>query len=83
MEELRFDASFVFIYSPRPGTPAADLVDDTPHEVKVQRLQRIQALLDAETLRITESMVGTVQSAIVEKIARKKKSKGADKITAW
>ncbi len=71
VEELRFDASFVFIYSPRPGTPAADLVDDTPHEVKVQRLQRIQALLDAETLRINESMVGTVQSAIVEKIARR------------
>lgn len=71
VEELRFDASFVFIYSPRPGTPAADLVDDTPHEVKVQRLQRIQALLDAETLRINESMVGTVQSAIVEKVARR------------
>ena len=71
VEDLRFDASFVFIYSPRPGTPAADLPDDTAAEVKVQRLQRLNALIDAEAARINQSMVGTVQRAIVEGVSKR------------
>ncbi len=71
VEDLKFDASFVFIYSPRPGTPAADLPDDTPAEVKVKRLQQLNALIDAEAGRINQSMVGTVQRAIVEGVSRR------------
>ena len=51
IEEVGFDASFSFVYSPRPGTPAAALPDDTPHEMKLARLQRLQALLDAQAAR--------------------------------
>ncbi|ACO73287.1 MiaB [Laribacter hongkongensis HLHK9] len=71
VEELEFDASFVFIYSPRPGTPAADLPDDTPHEVKVKRLQTLTELLDRKTFEINQSMVGTVQTVLVEGISRR------------
>lgn len=71
VEELEFDASFVFIYSPRPGTPAADLPDDTPHEVKVKRLQTLTELLDRKTFEINQSMVGTVQTVLVEGVSRK------------
>ncbi|MBE5527560.1 tRNA (N6-isopentenyl adenosine(37)-C2)-methylthiotransferase MiaB [Laribacter hongkongensis] len=74
VEELEFDASFVFIYSPRPGTPAADLPDDTPHEVKVKRLQTLTELLDRKTFEINQSMVGTVQTVLVEGISRRDSS---------
>src|SRR5205809_130215 len=57
--EVGFDASFSFIYSPRPGTPAAELPDDTAHEVKLERLQRLQAQLEAQARSISEAMVGT------------------------
>lgn len=71
VEELDYDASFVFIYSPRPGTPAADLPDTTPHEVKIRRLQALTDVLDRNTLAINEAMVGTVQRVLVEGISRR------------
>lgn len=63
--EVGFDASFSFVYSPRPGTPAARLPDDTPHEVKIARLQRLQAAIDANAQAISESMRGTRQRVLV------------------
>ncbi|MET0507033.1 MAG: radical SAM protein, partial [Burkholderiaceae bacterium] len=66
-----FDQSFCFIYSPRPGTPAADLPDDTPHAVKVERLQRLVDLLQRHTDAISEAMVGSVQTILVEGRSKK------------
>jgi tRNA-2-methylthio-N6-dimethylallyladenosine synthase len=63
---LQFDASFSFIFSPRPGTPAAALPDDTTHAVKLARLQRLQAALGESTAAIGQSRVGTVQQVLVE-----------------
>ena len=69
--ELRFDRSFSFIYSPRPGTPASDLPDDVPHKVKQQRLARLQERLNQIAMEISREMVGTVQKVLVEGPARK------------
>ena len=66
VEELQFDNSFSFIFSPRPGTPAASLHDDTPQEVKLRRLQTLQATINAHIQRISASRVGTVQRVLVE-----------------
>jgi tRNA-2-methylthio-N6-dimethylallyladenosine synthase len=71
VEEIGFDASFSFVYSARPGTPAASLHDDTPAEVKLQRLQTIQAMIDATSKRISAAMVNTRQRVLVEGAARK------------
>ncbi len=71
VEEIGFDSSFSFVYSPRPGTPAADLVDDTPQQVKLARLQQLQAAIDARAFAISEAMVGTRQRVLVEGSARK------------
>lgn len=71
VEDVGFDASFSFIFSPRPGTPAANLPDDTPHEVKLQRLQTLQAALQANVERISASRVGTVQRILVEGPSKK------------
>ncbi|HXF65407.1 MAG TPA: tRNA (N6-isopentenyl adenosine(37)-C2)-methylthiotransferase MiaB [Burkholderiales bacterium] len=71
VEEVGFDASFSFIYSRRPGTPAAELPDATPHEVKLARLKRLQARLEASAGAISRAMVGTVQRVLVEGTARK------------
>jgi len=71
IEELDFDQSFSFIYSRRPGTPAAELHDDTPHELKVERLMRLQAQIQTQADRINTAMVGTVQRALVEAPAKK------------
>jgi tRNA-2-methylthio-N6-dimethylallyladenosine synthase len=71
IEELNFDQSFSFIYSRRPGTPAADLPDETPHEVKVERLMRLQARVQSQADRISGAMIGSVQRALVEAPARK------------
>jgi tRNA-2-methylthio-N6-dimethylallyladenosine synthase len=60
-----YDASFSFIFSPRPGTPAANLHDDAPHEVKLQRLQHLQATIEENVQRISASRVGTVQRILV------------------
>jgi tRNA-2-methylthio-N6-dimethylallyladenosine synthase len=69
--DVGYDASFSFIFSPRPGTPAAALHDDTPHEVKLQRLQHLQAVLEDNVRRISASRVGTVQRILVEGPSRK------------
>ena len=71
VEDVGFDNSFSFIFSKRPGTPAANLEDDTPHEVKLARLQRLQALIDANTRKHSAAMVGTVQRVLVEGPAKK------------
>jgi tRNA-2-methylthio-N6-dimethylallyladenosine synthase len=65
-----FDQSFSFIYSPRPGTPAADL-EDLPYEVKQNRLARLQALVNAQAAAISASMVGSVQRILVERESKK------------
>ncbi len=66
IEELRFDQSFSFLYSPRPGTPAAELADDTPRAVKEQRLQRLQQRIEELAAGYNRAMVGTVQRVLVE-----------------
>ncbi|MEF9944738.1 MAG: tRNA (N6-isopentenyl adenosine(37)-C2)-methylthiotransferase MiaB, partial [Burkholderiaceae bacterium] len=71
IEDVGFDASFSFIYSKRPGTPAADLEDDTPHEVKLARLQQLQAAIEANAAKVSQAMVGTVQKILVEGVARR------------
>jgi tRNA-2-methylthio-N6-dimethylallyladenosine synthase len=71
VEDVGYDASFSFIFSPRPGTPAANLPDDTPHAVKLQRLQHLQAVLEENVRRISDSRVGTVQRILVEGPSRK------------
>jgi tRNA-2-methylthio-N6-dimethylallyladenosine synthase len=74
VEEIGFDASFSFVYSKRPGTPAADIADDTPQSVKLERLARLQAAINANAARIGESMVGTVQRILVEGPSKKDSS---------
>ena len=69
--DVGFDQSFVFIYSRRPGTPAAALPDDVPYEVKQQRLARLTAQLDAQALAISRAMVGTRQRVLVSRRARR------------
>ena len=71
VDEVGYDSSFSFIFSPRPGTPAAALPDDTPHAVKLQRLQRLQAAIDTNVRAISASRLGTVQRVLVEGAARK------------
>jgi tRNA-2-methylthio-N6-dimethylallyladenosine synthase len=66
VEEMQFDTSFCFIYSARPGTPAAEFVDDVPLEVKQRRLERLQAYNNDVGQRISRAMVGTVQRILVE-----------------
>ncbi|MCC6535598.1 MAG: tRNA (N6-isopentenyl adenosine(37)-C2)-methylthiotransferase MiaB [Burkholderiales bacterium] len=70
-EELEFDASFSFVFSARPGTPAANIEDDTPARVKLERLQRLQTLIDAQAQRISRAMVGSRQRILVDAHARK------------
>ncbi|WP_457337345.1 tRNA (N6-isopentenyl adenosine(37)-C2)-methylthiotransferase MiaB [Rhizobacter sp. P5_C2] len=71
IDDVGFDSSFSFIYSPRPGTPAAALADDTPHETKLARLQHLQATIEDNQRRIGQSRVGTVQRILVEGPSRK------------
>jgi len=71
IEEIGFDQSFSFIYSARPGTPAADLPDDTPMSVKKERLAILQARLTGQAMRISESMVGEVRRILVTGRSRK------------
>ncbi|MEC5399339.1 tRNA (N6-isopentenyl adenosine(37)-C2)-methylthiotransferase MiaB [Uliginosibacterium sp. H1] len=71
IEDVGFDNSFSFVYSARPGTPAADLADDTPQEVKLARLSRLQKHIEAHTQSISRDMVGTVQRILVEGPSRK------------
>jgi len=71
IEDVRFDGSFSFIYSPRPGTPAAALPDDTPHAVKLARLQRLQARIQELSEEYSNARVGTRQRVLVEGVSRK------------
>jgi tRNA-2-methylthio-N6-dimethylallyladenosine synthase len=71
MEDVGFDYCYSFVYSPRPGTPASYLVDDTPEEVKQARLARLQLFNEAQGKAISESMVGSVQRVLVEGISKK------------
>jgi len=71
IEDVGFDASFSFVYSPRPGTPAASLADDTPREVKMRRLYRLQELINKQAGDISTGMVGSVQRVLVEKPSKK------------
>ncbi|MBN8503953.1 MAG: tRNA (N6-isopentenyl adenosine(37)-C2)-methylthiotransferase MiaB [Burkholderiales bacterium] len=71
IEDVGFDASFSFIFSPRPGTPAANLPDDTPNEVKVARLQQLQAAIEAHAFSLSQQLVGTRQPVLVTGHAKK------------
>ena len=66
IDDVGFDNSFSFIFSPRPGTPAANLHDDTPHAVKLRRLQHLQSVINDSITRISESRLNTVQRLLVE-----------------
>ncbi|MFZ6780169.1 tRNA (N6-isopentenyl adenosine(37)-C2)-methylthiotransferase MiaB [Undibacterium sp. Ji83W] len=66
INDIGFDNSFSFIFSPRPGTPAANLTDDTPAELKLRRLQHLQSVIDANTKKYSNAMIGTVQRILVE-----------------
>jgi tRNA-2-methylthio-N6-dimethylallyladenosine synthase len=71
IEDIGFDLSFSFIYSQRPGTPAADFPDNVPAEVKKQRLERLQNQINAQTQAISQRMINSVQSILVEGQAKK------------
>jgi len=71
MDEVGFDDSYSFVYSRRPGTPAAEFADDTSQEVKLARLSRLQGKIDACASRISERMIGTSQRILVEGRSRK------------
>ena len=66
IEDIGFDASFSFVFSPRPGTPAANLPDETPQDLKLKRLQHLQATIETHVRHISDSRVGTVQRILVE-----------------
>ena len=70
VEELQFDNSFCFIFSPRPGTPAANLVDDTPYEVKLKRLQTLLALVESQASAISKKMLGNTEKVLIEGLAK-------------
>nr|WP_315479558.1 tRNA (N6-isopentenyl adenosine(37)-C2)-methylthiotransferase MiaB [uncultured Rhodoferax sp.] len=71
IHDVGFDNSFSFIFSPRPGTPAANLHDDTPHEVKLARLQELQAAINANIATISNQRLGTVQRILVEGMSKR------------
>lgn len=70
VQDLQFDNSFCFIFSPRPGTPAANLSDDTPYEVKLKRLQTLLALLEGQASQISQKMLGNTEKVLVEGLAK-------------
>lgn len=71
IDEIGFDNSFSYLYSPRPGTPAAELRDDTPHEVKAARLKILQDRIAAQEDTVAQAMLGTVQRVLIEGISKK------------
>jgi tRNA-2-methylthio-N6-dimethylallyladenosine synthase len=71
VDDVGFDSSFSFVYSPRPGTPAAALPDDTPQDVKLARLQRLQAKIEDQAQAISAALVGTRQRVLVEGRSRR------------
>ena len=66
IESIGYDTSFSFIFSPRPGTPAAEIKDDTPQSVKLMRLQRLQKRVEEIAREISANMVGSIQKVLVE-----------------
>jgi tRNA-2-methylthio-N6-dimethylallyladenosine synthase len=70
--ELQFDDSYSFVYSPRPGTPAAELPDQVPSEVKSERLQRLQAQIQSQAAAVSARMVGSVERVLVEGLSKKR-----------
>ena len=70
VQDLQFDNSFCFIFSPRPGTPAANLSDDTPYEVKLKRLQTLLVLLEGQANQISQKMLGNTEKVLVEGLAK-------------
>jgi tRNA-2-methylthio-N6-dimethylallyladenosine synthase len=71
IDDIGFDASFSFTFSPRPGTPAAEMHDDTPYETKLARLHRLQARIAELGQQVSDAMAGSVQRVLVENISRK------------
>jgi tRNA-2-methylthio-N6-dimethylallyladenosine synthase len=71
IDDIGFDNSFSYLYSPRPGTPAAELRDDTPHEVKAARLKRLQDRIMEQEEGVARAMLGTVQRVLVEGVSKK------------
>jgi tRNA-2-methylthio-N6-dimethylallyladenosine synthase len=71
IDEVGFDASFSFIFSPRPGTPAAEMADDTPAELKTARLMRLQKRIEELAFAVSESMIGSIQRVLVEGASKK------------
>ena len=71
ISDVGFDSSFSFVYSRRPGTPAADLLDEVSQEVKLERLQRLQALINKQAAEISAAMLGSIQRVVVEGASRK------------
>jgi len=71
IDEVGFDNSFSYLYSPRPGTPAAELRDDTPHEIKAARLKRLQERIMEQEEGVAQSMLGSVQRVLVEGVSKK------------
>jgi len=70
VEELNFDNSFCFIFSARPGTPAANLSDDTPYEVKLKRLQTLLTLVESQATQISQKMLGNTERVLIEGLAK-------------
>lgn len=79
MQDVGFDYSFSFLYSPRPGTPASYLTDDTPQATKLARLAKLQALNEAQGKQISETMLGTTQRVLIESASWKNASELAGK----
>jgi tRNA-2-methylthio-N6-dimethylallyladenosine synthase len=71
VDQIKYDSSFSFIYSPRPGTPASNIPDDVSHEVKLARLQLLQHRLNQYSLAISNNMIGKVEEVLVESLAKK------------
>lgn len=71
IDDIGFDNSFSYLFSPRPGTPAAEMRDDTPHEIKAARLKRLQDRISEQESGVAEGMLGTVQRVLVEGISKK------------
>jgi tRNA-2-methylthio-N6-dimethylallyladenosine synthase len=71
IDEVEFDTSFSYLYSPRPGTPAAEMRDDTRDEVKAARLQRLQQRITEQENKVAQAMLGTTQRALVEGVSKK------------
>jgi tRNA-2-methylthio-N6-dimethylallyladenosine synthase len=70
VKELEFDNSFCFIFSPRPGTPAANLSDDTPYEVKLKRLQTLLSVIEGQANQISQNMLGNTEKVLIEGLAK-------------